>query len=154
MHRMAESRQALIQAAGVALQRYQRSVQAFDDAVGRKLDLGPADLRCLDWLADGAKTAGALSAATGLRPAATTALIDRLARRGLVRRVRSEEDRRQVLVEMTEAGFARTWEVYGPLVEEGQELMARLPLEELRAMREHLDAIRELTDRHRERLGS
>ena len=151
---MTRSRQALIEEAGVAMQRYQRSVQAFDDAVGRKLGLGPADLRCLDWLADGPKTAGALSMATGLRPAATTALIDRLAQRGLVRRVRSEEDRRQVLVEMTEAGFARTWEAYGPLVEEGRELLGRLPLEELHAMREHLDAIRELTDRHRERLGS
>jgi DNA-binding MarR family transcriptional regulator len=151
---MTPSRQALIEAAGVAVQRYQRSVQAFDDAVGRKLDLGPADLRCLDWLADGPKTAGALSAATGLRPAATTALIDRLARRGLVRRVRSEEDRRQVLVEMTEEGFGRTWEAYGPLVEEGRELLSRVPLEELRAMCEHLDAIRELTDRHRGRLES
>ncbi|HEY7719038.1 MAG TPA: MarR family transcriptional regulator [Pedococcus sp.] len=154
MCRVAPSRQDLIQAAGVAMQRYQRSVQAFDDAVGRRLGLGPADLRCLDWLADGPKTAGALSTATGLRPAATTALIDRLSRRGLVRRLPSDADRRQVLVEMTEEGFARTWEAYGPLVEEGRELLAKVPLEELRAMRERLDAMRELTDRHRERLGS
>ena len=48
---------------GGALQRYQRSVQSYDDAVGRALGLGPADLRCLDWLADGPKTAGALATA-------------------------------------------------------------------------------------------
>ena len=51
---------------GLAMQRYQRSVQAFDDAVGRRLGLGPADLRCLDWLADGPKSAGQLATATGL----------------------------------------------------------------------------------------
>ena len=62
----------------LAMQRYQRSTQAFDDAVGRHLGLNPADLRCLDWLADGPKTAGQLAEATGLRPAATTTLIDRL----------------------------------------------------------------------------
>ncbi len=81
--------QQLARALGDAMQRYQRSVQAFDDTVGRRLGLGPADLRCLDWLVDGPKSAGQLSVATGLRPAATTALIDRLAKRGLVRRRRS-----------------------------------------------------------------
>ena len=123
---MAPTRQALVEQLGLAMQRYQRSTQSFDDAVGRRLGLNPADLRCLDWLADGPKTAGQLADATGLRPAATTTLIDRLAARGLVRRVPSETDRRQVLVEMTDEGFARTWECYGPLVAEGNELLAGL----------------------------
>ena len=82
-------REPLVHALGDAMQQYQRSVQAFDDSVGRRLGLGPADLRCLDWLVDGPKSAGQLSTATGLRPAATTDLIDRLAKRGLVRRTRS-----------------------------------------------------------------
>ncbi len=101
---MARSRQAAMAGVGDAMQRYQRSVQAFDDAVGRHLQLGPADLRCLDWLVDGPKTAGQLSSATGLRPAATTALIDRLEKKGWVERVRSDADRRQVLVQMTAEG--------------------------------------------------
>jgi DNA-binding MarR family transcriptional regulator len=149
---MAPSRQELVDQLGLAMQRYQRSTQAFDDAVGRRLGLNPADLRCLDWLADGPKTAGQLSEATGLRPAATTTLIDRLAARGLVRRVPSEADRRRVLVEMTDEGFARTWECYGPLVTEGQRLLSRLSRDQLAMMRDHLDRIRELTDRHRARL--
>ncbi|MGH3098571.1 MAG: MarR family winged helix-turn-helix transcriptional regulator [Streptosporangiales bacterium] len=149
---MRRSRQAAIDELGRAMQRYQRSVQAFDDAVGRMLDLGPADLRCLDWLTGGPMTAGQLTVATGLRPAATTALIDRLEARGLVQRVRSENDRRQVLVEMTSEGHARTWEAYGALVEEGQSLLQKFTIAELDQMRDHLDAIRELTDRHRERI--
>lgn len=134
------------------MQTYQRSVHAFDDAVGRRLGLNAADVRCLDWLADGPKTAGQLSTATGLRPAATTALVDRLVRKGFVRRVASAQDRRQVLVEMTDEGMARTWECYGPMVEEGQRLMAGLTRDELSAMRDLLIRIRELTDRHRENL--
>ena len=98
------SRDNLVGGLGLAMQRYQRSVQAFDDAVGRRLGLGPADLRCLDWLADGPKSAGQLAVATALTPAATTALVDRLARKGFVERYRSEEDRRQVMVRMTDTG--------------------------------------------------
>jgi DNA-binding MarR family transcriptional regulator len=149
---MRRPRQAAIDDLGAAMQAYQRSVQAFDDAVGRRLGLGPADLRCLDWLTGGPMTAGQLGAAAGLRPAATTALIDRLEKRGLVERVRSEDDRRQVLVEMTDEGRAQTWALYGPLVEEGQALLRGYPVAELERMRQHLDAIREMTDRHRERL--
>ena len=62
------ARRQLVGELGAALQRYQRSVQAYDDAVGRALALGPADLRCLDWLADGPKTAGMLATATGFGP--------------------------------------------------------------------------------------
>jgi DNA-binding MarR family transcriptional regulator len=146
------SRRQLVGELGAALQRYQRSVQAYDDAVGRALGLGPADLRCLDWLADGPKTAGALATATGLRPAATTALLDRLEARGLVARVRDETDRRRVLVRMTEEGMRSTWAMYGPLVEDGQGLFTHHTAGELTAMRELLEAMRELTDRHRERI--
>ena len=146
------TRRQLVGELGTALQRYQRSVQAYDDAVGRALSLGPADLRCLDWLADGPKTAGVLAAATGLRPAATTALIDRLEAKGLVERVRDETDRRRVLVRMTERGMQSSWEMYAPLVEEGQVLFVDHTVAELTTMRDLLDAMRELTDRHRDRV--
>jgi DNA-binding MarR family transcriptional regulator len=144
------ARRQLVAELGAALQRYQRSVQAYDDAVGRALSLGPADLRCLDWLADGPKTAGVLATATGLRPAATTALIDRLEAKGLVERVRDETDRRRVLVRMTDDGMRSTHAMYAPLVDEGQGLFVHHTVAELTAMRDLLDAMRELTDRHRD----
>ncbi len=144
------TRRQLVAELGGALQRYQRSVQAYDDAVGRALGLGPADLRCLDWLVDGPKTAGALATATGLRPAATTALIDRLEAKGLVERVRDDADRRRVLVQMTELGMRSTYAMYAPLVDEGQGLFAKHTAAELAAMLDLLEAMREMTDRHRE----
>lgn len=151
---MGRSRQSAIAELGDAMQRYQRSVQAFDDSVGRQLRLGPSDLRCLDWLVDGPKTAGQLSTATGLRPAATTALVDRLVARGLVERVPSEKDRRQVLVTMTDEGQRVTWEAYRPLVEEGQRELGKFTIAQLDLMRQQLEDMRTLTDRHRERLDN
>ncbi|QIM22335.1 MarR family transcriptional regulator [Phycicoccus sp. HDW14] len=147
-----DPRSQLVASLGDAMQRYQRSVQAYDDAVGRALDLGPADLRCLDWLVDGPKTAGALATATGLRPAATTALIDRLEARGLVERVRDESDRRRVLVRMTEEGSRETYAMYAPLVDEGTRLFDGVTDAQLRAMGGLLERMREMTDRHAERL--
>ena len=151
---MPTSRQALIGELGRALQAYQRSTQAFDDEVGRVLDLNPVDLRCLDWLTEGPLSASRLAEATGLSAAATTAMIDRLEKKGFVRRRKHETDRRQVLVEMTDDGQARTWALYGPLVEEGMPLLARFDTAELVAMRDHLIAIRAITDAERERLRS
>jgi DNA-binding MarR family transcriptional regulator len=149
---MARSRQTVVSALGDALQRYQRSVQAFDDAAARHLGIGPADLRCLDWLVDGPKTAGQLSEATGLRPAATTAMIDRLTTKGFVERIASDTDRRQVLVQMTQAGQKQTWAIYGPLADEGPRLLARFTVAELERMLDQFEEMRAITDRHRERL--
>jgi DNA-binding MarR family transcriptional regulator len=150
---MARSRQAAIDEVGRALQRYQRSVQAFDDAVGRRLGLGAADLRCLDWLSEAPRTAGELAAGIGLRPAATTALIDRLEARGLVRRRPAESDRRRVMVELTQEGGRQVWEAYGPMVSEGQGMFRSYSMEQLEALRELVEEMTALTERHRERLG-
>ncbi len=154
MARPSKQVRELVGELGRAMQAYQRSTQAYDDTVGKRLGLNPADLRCLDWLVDGAKSAGELSAAVGLKPAATTTLIDRLTAKGYVRRVASPDDRRKVLVEMTEEGMARTYEMYRPMVEEGQAQLLRLDVDELTRMRDYLVGIQELTDRHRERLAA
>ena len=149
---MGKNRQALIAEAGNAMQAYQRSTQSFDDAVGRALGLNPTDLRCLDWLVDGEKTAGELSAGTGLSSAATTALVDRLEQRGFVRRLRDPDDRRRVLVEMTREGLEQVNRYYGPIVKEGVELFAHVTDKQLILMRDWLVAARTLTDQHRERI--
>ena len=150
---MSKSRQALIAEAGNAMQAYQRSTQALDDAIGRALGLNPTDLRCLDWLVDGPKSAGQVSEATGLSSAATTTLIDRLEQKGFVQRVRDPGDRRRVLVELSPEGAERVGRYYGPMVREGSELLRNLSAEQIEVMRDWLVAARELTDRHRVRIG-
>jgi DNA-binding MarR family transcriptional regulator len=136
----------------LATQAFQRSTDAFDDAVADRLGLNRTDLRCLDWLFDGPKTAGQLAAATGLSSAATTTLLDRLERRGLVQRVPDPADRRRVLVEMTDLGRRQTGQFYGPLAQEGARLLERFSDEQLSAFRDQLLAATELIDRHLARL--
>lgn len=149
---MASTRQQLVSDVGRAMQAYQRSTQAFDDEVGRVLGVNPVDLRCLDWLTEGPMSASRLAEATGLSAAATTSMIDRLERKGFVRRRRGDGDRRQVLVEFTEDGLRRVGELYGPLVAAGEPLLSSFSKEQLDVMRDQLVRMRELTDRQRERL--
>ena len=58
-------------------------------------------LRMLDALAGAVLTPGRLAQELGLSAAATTALVDRLVRAGLVERVRDLPDRRQVRLQLT-----------------------------------------------------
>jgi DNA-binding MarR family transcriptional regulator len=51
-----------------------------------------------------ARTAADISRVTACDPGATTRMIDRLERKGLVRRVRSRSDRRSVTLELTPQG--------------------------------------------------
>jgi DNA-binding MarR family transcriptional regulator len=120
--------------------------------VAQRLGLNRTDLRGLDWLFEGRMTVGQLAEATALSSAATTALVDRLEQKGFVRRVRDDVDRRRVLVEVTEAAIERGGELYGPLVEDGGSLLGRFTEAELTLIRSYLDASRELTDRHRQRI--
>jgi DNA-binding MarR family transcriptional regulator len=144
-------RQALIAAVGRATQAYQRATDGFDDAVGRKLGLNPTDLRCLDWLTEGPLSAGEVGVAVGLSSAATTTLLDRLERKGFVKRARGA-DRRKVVVELTDEGRAQIGQLYGPLATEGSRLLASYTNEELSRMRDFLVAATGLVERHRARI--
>jgi DNA-binding MarR family transcriptional regulator len=150
---MSPRRQGLIDAVGVAVQAYQRSTDAFDDVVANRLGLNRIDLRCLDWLFDGPRTIGQLAEATALSSPATTALIDRLERKGFVRRVRDTADRRKILVELTDAAQQQAQQLYGVLAADGARLLANYTPEQLAFLRDYLEAARTLTDQHRHRIA-
>jgi MarR family len=62
-----------------------------------------------------------------LSSAATTTLINRLEREGLVRRVCDTADRRKILVELTDAALQQAHLLYGVLAAEGARLLAATP---------------------------
>jgi DNA-binding MarR family transcriptional regulator len=71
-------------------------------------DLSHGQVRALFALArDEQVTAGCLARRAELSPASMTAMLDQLEHAGMVQRRRSEEDRRQVIVSLTEAGRDR-----------------------------------------------
>ncbi|MBA2293811.1 MAG: MarR family transcriptional regulator [Actinobacteria bacterium] len=69
---------------------------AFDALAAEQLGVSLTDLRCLDIVESrGGLTAGELATASGLTTGAVTAVVDRLERAGLARRIRDELDRRK-----------------------------------------------------------
>jgi DNA-binding MarR family transcriptional regulator len=93
-------------------------------AIADQLGLIPTDLKCLDAARDEKQlTAGRLAEITGLSTSATTAALDRLERRGFIRRVRDEHDRRRVFVVSTGRHEAETARLFSPLAAATTEIM-------------------------------
>jgi DNA-binding MarR family transcriptional regulator len=72
-----------------------------------------------------------------------TRLLDRLEKKGLVRRERCASDRRQVLCEITPRGLALLAQLDEPVARIEREMMGALSADELRGLIRALDAIRE-----------
>jgi DNA-binding MarR family transcriptional regulator len=113
----------MVSAIGLAVMRWQDATQAYDEAVGAGWALSTAERHCMGLLYGGPQSAGAVAAATGLTPAAVTALIDRLEARGLLTRTRSLEDRRKVVIEDTDLTRQLSARYYGAIAREGEKML-------------------------------
>jgi DNA-binding MarR family transcriptional regulator len=109
---------------GALIRQHQRDIDAFDQAVADRYGLSRTDFRCLDLVLE-LSTAGAsvtpmrLAEAADLTPSTMTSVLDRLERAGYLQRIRSQENRRQVLLQLT-ARFAEvTEEIFAPIAAEG-----------------------------------
>jgi DNA-binding MarR family transcriptional regulator len=134
-------REQLVTAIGRAIMRYQDATEAFDETVGQLHALNSAERRCLSFVSQGPQTASAIARETALTPAAVTALVDRLERRGLVHRRRDAEDRRKVMVEATDKARALAASAYGPIARAGAELLSRYSIKELMLLSRFLDEV-------------
>ena len=127
-------KQALIDSLGQMIVRWQDATQRYDDAVGEIFGLAPSERLCLSLLWTGPQTASAIARHVRLTPAAVTSLIDRLEKRGFVRRVADPHDRRKVWVEAADEARKVTEEAYLPLGEAGNRTLARYSEAELKAV--------------------
>lgn len=93
----------------IALRRILRATELYERKLAHAAGLSPPQLRVLQIVAekpgDGA-TPKALSVQMGVTQATVTALVDRLVRHGMVTRVPSQTDRRQINVMITPSGLA------------------------------------------------
>ena len=122
----------MIRAIGDAVMLWQEATQAYDEQVGQRFGLNAAERHCIALLvARGPQTASAVARYVWLTPAAVTALIDRLERRGFVRRRPDPDDRRKVMVEPAEMATTLATQAYGPIGEAGNEMLERFTREEL-----------------------
>jgi DNA-binding MarR family transcriptional regulator len=105
-----------------------------------------AQYSLLRTLADGDLSSGQLAAAAGLTPAATTQMVDCLEREGVVERRRSGEDRRVVVLHLTEEGHRRHDVKHAEVEEQWRSALADLDEAELRGAAQVLDRLTHMID--------
>lgn len=129
---------------------YREYVIAFllhTEAVADRLGLQSIDVAAAILLEErGPLAVGAIAEALGLPSASATRLIDRLEKAGYVRRVRSERDRRTVIVEPVEGGMDAYYSVAETSQRHLAEVSAHYTPEQAMVM---LDMYRRVTDAYR-----
>ena len=150
---LSEERAALLTELVAVNRAYQAAVEKMDEAFSAKLGVNRTDGRCLDIIDQrGGLTAGELATAVGLTPGAVTTVLDRLEEHGFVARRRDPEDRRRVIVEMTDEARKLAWEAYGPLGEMGAPIVGKLSDKELRTIIEFLRGGTEINERRAQQI--
>ncbi|CBG70517.1 putative MarR family transcriptional regulator [Streptomyces scabiei 87.22] len=97
----ADRRGELLAALHQAGREHSNAAVMFHAAVGARMGLGMTEEKTLDLLErEGPLTSGEIVARTGLAPASVSGLVDRLERKGFVRRTRDQADGRRVIVEI------------------------------------------------------
>jgi DNA-binding MarR family transcriptional regulator len=118
-------REELLADLGVAGRDRSNAEVMFHTVLSERMGLSTVEEKTLDLLErDGPLTAGELASRTGLAPASVTGLIDRLVRKGFVRRSTHEADRRRVNVEINREHVASFGELFKDLVARFEELYA------------------------------
>jgi DNA-binding MarR family transcriptional regulator len=137
--------QRLRQSVGMSLRVLGSEIDRLDEAVAARMGLHRTDLRCLEIAARAAGlSAGELAERAGLSTSAVTSVIDRVERLGFLRRVRDVNDRRRVLVEVTDLGRKRGSEAFRGLMEGTQAILAGYSAEELRLFERFVGQVREV----------
>jgi DNA-binding MarR family transcriptional regulator len=101
MTRPLDRRAELLEQLALAGRASSAATVMFHTAVAARQGLNASEEKALDLLErSGPLTAGELARRSGLAPASVTALVDRLERKGFVRRIPNPGDGRSVLVEV------------------------------------------------------
>jgi len=142
------SKDSLVRDVAMQMRLLQQSFDAFDEAAAGRLGLNRTDLRALDLVLanDGPLSAGELTRALKVSPAATTTVIDRLERAGLVTRTRDAENRRRVLVTATDAARAVEQDIYLPVGAAGAQALGRYNKEQLATILDFLLTARQVQE--------
>ncbi len=89
-----------------SIRKIMRAVDIYSNRLKEQIGLNSSQLACLDYLRQyGSKSISELGKLLNLSPSMLTNIIDQLESRLLVKRVRSDKDRRKIKIELTEMGL-------------------------------------------------
>jgi DNA-binding MarR family transcriptional regulator len=125
----------------------------FHTAIAETRGLSATESKAADFLARfGPLTPKELVRHSGLAPASVTALIDRLERKGIVRRTAHPDDRRSILVELDDEKMEGVTPLWDYLVSAITEFCARYDEDQIRTIIEFVRAGADITHRSTVRL--
>tara|TARA_R110000868_G_scaffold69764_1_gene205016 strand:- start:1311 stop:1859 length:549 start_codon:yes stop_codon:yes gene_type:complete len=100
----------------IALRRILRATELFGKELAQAAGLSPVQFRVLQLIAEkGISTPKAISVQMGVTQATVTALLDKLEKQGVLKRERSQVDRRQMNIVVTDKGFQTLADAPDPL---------------------------------------
>jgi DNA-binding MarR family transcriptional regulator len=129
---------------------------AIEALAARRLEISPADLRCLNVIqnAAGGLTAGELAREVGVTTGAVTGTLDRLESAGYAERRVDPADRRRIRLTITPYFLDRAEAIWGPLAADWERRIgARFTAAELATIVEFLELTEEIGGEHRDRLA-
>jgi DNA-binding MarR family transcriptional regulator len=133
----------------LALQRATHAtLHAIADELG-DASIGAAEANVLAILADGApRTPSELAAQVGSRTTTITSVLDRLERRGLVKRTQHPADRRAIRIELTRPGRGAAATTVRAFQRVEARALADLPAATVKSLRTALDRMAEVPHAH------
>jgi DNA-binding MarR family transcriptional regulator len=125
----------------------------FHRAVGQVLGINVTDMKCLDIMTlRGSASPSQLAQRTGLTSGSTTAMIDRLEKRGLVERRPHPKDRRATVIVLTKEAARKLPPLFESLATAMQSLVSSYSVRELDVLSNFFGRVTNLWQREREHL--
>lgn len=139
----------------MAVRDYGIHLTLFRNAMNEWAGLNATDMECLRLLfIKGIATPSELARHTGLTSGATTAMLDRLERAGLIERRPNPDDRRGTLIAPDESGAEKVASWFESARKAQEELISSYSKRELEIISDVFERFTELWDQERERIRS
>jgi DNA-binding MarR family transcriptional regulator len=143
----------LIEQVILGARQYVISTVLFRNLVGERLGVNVTDMECLGLLFHkGIATPSELARYTGISSGATTAMLDRLERSGLIERRPNPDDRRGTLIVLLKSGAEKVGPWFSSVRQAQNELVSNYSEEELRVISNFLERSARMWDEEREEL--
>lgn len=146
---MATSRAAASSAAAEGLlaliPRLNRWAEGSVSSSASELKLSLRQLSALSMIEDEVTTLGDVARKLHVTPAVVTGLIDRLERRGYVRRINSTDDRRRVMLTLTDNGRDASQRATGALAAQLEQSFAKMSVDDIQMINRALERLAPVT---------
>ncbi len=148
-----DTKTALERRALMAVAEYAVSLTKLRNAMSEGMGFNVTDMECLRLLfLRGVATPSELARYTGLTSGATTAMLDRLERAGMIERRPNPDDRRGTLIAPVKAGAERVAAWFESARKAQTELIASYPEKDLKLITDFFERITEVLTKEREKI--